>query len=327
MKFIGRSPTRVDLAGGTLDCWPLYLLTEGAETTNLAVSIFTTAEITAREDLAIDLEIVDLGYRRTFSSLSEVLNSTDREIDLVKAHLRFWQPKMGFRLRTQSESPVGGGLGGSSSLCISLIKAFSKWSDARLNTYEQVELAHNLEAEVLKKPTGTQDYFPAIEPGLNIIRYTAQGPKTERLNLDGAPFDEKMILVYTGQPHHSGLNNWQVIKAAIEGDQKTLEALHEIKRVASETARVCRARQWQDLPELFRQELRARVRLSTGFSSPEIEQLTKLVLSAGAEAVKICGAGGGGCVIVWSPVEQREAVVQQCQKSGFKVLSAKPVVE
>lgn len=326
MKIRIQSPTRVDFAGGTLDCWPLYSIIGEAQTINLAISIWTQVELEPRADATVEVDIVDLGYKKTYKDLMALMASTDRELDLVRAQLRYWRPTSGFLLRTRSQSPVGGGLGGSSSLCVSLIKAFAKWMEKSLTTPEIVTLAHNLEAYVLKKPTGTQDYFPAIEPGLNIIHYTPRGFELEKLSLTDEDFKNRMSLIYTGQPHHSGLNNWQVIKAALDGDIRTLQALHDIKDIADRVATVCRGKKWEALPELFQAEFEARVRLSAGFTSERIERLREVAMESGAQAVKICGAGGGGCVLVWSAPDRREQVEVECQKSGFQVLAVEPVL-
>lgn len=326
MKITTQSPTRVDLAGGTLDCWPLYLLGPNCVTVNLSVSIFTHAELTPKTSPDIDIFIDDLKYERRFSNLQELLSCGDSQLDLLRFQLEFWQPCSGFSLRTRSESPIGGGLGGSSSLTISLLKAFSKWHDKKMTTDQYVELAHNLEAKILRKPTGTQDYFPALEPGLNAIHYTPQGAQLESLEVDAEEFKSQLSLVYTGQPHHSGLNNWQVIKSAMEGDKKVLQALEDIRVIAWDLYESVRKRNWKDLPQLFEREFEARIRLSKGFSSPEIERLHDVVLKSGGLAVKICGAGGGGCVIVWSPPSLKTQVERACQEAGFAVLNADPVV-
>lgn len=326
MKISAQSCTRVDLAGGTLDCWPLYTLVGGAKTTNLAIGVSTFVELETHTDPSVELVIRDLNYERRFPDLEAALTSQESPLSLIQAQLRYWRPTTGFRLLTRSESPVGGGLGGSSSLCVSLIKVFQRLQGVDLDTYETVELAHNLEAEVLRKPTGTQDYFPAIEPGLNLIHYTAQGARLERLDINLNYFAERMMLIYTGQPHHSGLNNWQVIKAAIDGHEPTLAALTRIKLVAEQMAETCKAQKWERLPQLFREEFAARVQLSKGFSSPRIEDLERVALKAGAAAVKICGAGGGGCVLVWVEEPARKGqVAEACRQSGFQILDAVPV--
>src|SRR5688572_333111 len=109
-----KSPTRVDLAGGTLDCWPLYLFLGNPVTVNVAIDIFTYADLEERPGKAIELHSADLNARKQYRDLGEALADTEPAFELVRAHLRFWQPEKGFYLSTRSESPVGGGLGGSS---------------------------------------------------------------------------------------------------------------------------------------------------------------------------------------------------------------------
>lgn len=326
MRISVRSPTRVDLAGGTLDCWPLYLMVGDCSTVNLSISILTSVDLVPRSDERVIINVMDLKYNREFASLADVLNSNDDELALIRVHLQYWQPSQGFELTTQSQSPVGAGLGGSSSLCISLIKAFSLWLGESLELGPMVTLASNLEAQILKKPTGTQDYFPAAQPGLNVIHYGPKGPQAELITFDEDLFRNQLILVYTGRAHHSGINNWHVLKAAIEGDQRTLSTLRQLADISEEMEEACRKAKWKQLPDIFRKETEARIRLSPGFSSPEIVQLEKLAMDAGAEAIKICGAGGGGCVAIWTSPNRRSQVEEACQSQGFQILKADPVV-
>ncbi len=325
MKYSIKSPTRVDFAGGTLDCWPLYLLVPGCQTINLSLSISTFVELEPRTDSQIRIEVVDLGFIRNFSHLDELLADTSPELQLLQAHLAHFRPTLGFVLRTRSESPVGGGLGGSSSLCISLIKAFSSWLDLSLTAAETVQLAANLEAQVLRKPTGTQDYFPALKPGLGLIEYGPWGFRHRLLPFPKDLFAECMTLVYTGQPHHSGLNNWQVIKAAVEGEARTLRCLEDLRTVAQEMGEACVGGHWGRLPQLFDREFEGRIALSEAFVSSEILRLKELALKQGADAVKICGAGGGGCVMIWSSSLKKASLWEACQQEGFQPLAASPV--
>jgi D-glycero-alpha-D-manno-heptose-7-phosphate kinase len=321
-----QSATRVDLSGGTLDCWPLFLLVDSCVTINLAISIFTHVTLEPRADKGIDIHMKDMKYKKSFSGLEELLACKDEQLKMVQIHAAFWKPATGFALETFSESPIGGGLGGSSSLSISLIKAFAEWQKKDFGIYDMVTLSANLEAQVLSKMTGTQDYFPAIQPGLNAIHYTPKGPEIESLKTSKDFWDKHLSLVYTGQPHHSGLNNWQVLKAALNGEAATLKALRDIRDVSWDVYAALKNGGTADLPRLFDREFEARVRLSSSFSSPEIDRLRNVALKAGALAVKICGAGGGGCVLVWSQPDRKSAVESGCREQGFEVLNAKAVV-
>jgi D-glycero-alpha-D-manno-heptose-7-phosphate kinase len=121
------------------------------------------------------------------------------------------------------------------------------------------------------------------------------------------------------------LNNFEVMKGAITKDATTVKALRDIRDIATRTERAVRSEHWSALPELFKEEFEARVRLAPAFSSPEIETLNQVSLQNGAEAVKICGAGGGGCVLIWTPENKKEGVANACQKAGFQVLPTRPV--
>jgi D-glycero-alpha-D-manno-heptose-7-phosphate kinase len=326
MKITKSSSTRVDLSGGTLDCWPLFLLVDSCVTINLSISISTHVTLEPRKDSQIHVDIRDLKYKKEFQDLNALLSCQDESLTLVQKQVAYWRPANGFNLETSSESPVGGGLGGSSSLSISLIKAFAEWLGKKLDVYQSVELSHNLEAQVLQKMTGTQDYFPALVPGLNAIHYTPAGPRLETFPADPEFWNSHLSLVYTGQPHHSGLNNWQVIKASLDRDQGTLKALTDIRDVSNDMYKVIREKQWGRLPELFDREFEARVRLSSSFSSPEIDRLRKVALNSGASAVKICGAGGGGCVLVWSEPSAKLKVEAGCREHKFDVLKVRAAV-
>ena len=320
-----KSPTRIDFAGGTLDCWPLYLMLGDCVTINLSISIWTAANLEKRKDQSIELNLEDLKYKKTFNDLKSLLTSPDKELDLVKPILEYLKPSFGFNLALSSQSPVGGGLGGSSSLLISILKAFAKEGIALPERKaDTVTLASHIESKILKLPAGTQDYYPALSPGLGAIHYTVEGHKQELLNVDFNALKDRLFLVYTGRPHHSGLNNWSVLKAALEKDPKVTKALEDLKAIAWDAYDICKNQKWSELPGLFGKETEARLRLSPSFSSPEIEKLKTLVEGLG-QSIKICGAGGGGCVMVWTEPSRRLEVMEKCQKGGYQILEVEPV--
>lgn len=328
-NFVVKSPTRVDLAGGTLDLWPLYNFVNGATTVNVAIDIYTEAILTPLSGSIIELKSSDINLEKTYKNLKDCLEDSDPRLSLLQAQIRFWKPQAGFRLETRSESPIGGGLGGSSSLTVSILKAFEQWLGPTFKTvHDLVRVAHNIEAEVLNTPTGTQDYYPAASGGINILNYSSTGIEQKVLSLDDTDLQKNFLLVYTGKAHHSGLNNFEVLTRAVQKDKDTLLALKELKKVAEITAQVVQdgpQAQSTQLPDLFKQEFSARVRLAKAFTSPEIEKLAEVSLRNGAKAVKICGAGGGGCVLVWVDPKNRQKVSEECQRAGFQIMNAKPV--
>lgn len=321
--MIVRSPTRIDLAGGTLDMWPLYSFLGEARTINVAISINSNVELIKRSDKKVIINSKDLNYSKEFSDLEAFMNSLEKELTLFKPLIHFFKPTKGFELTTSSDSPVGAGLGGSSSLIISLIKAFGQMCDVKFsNIHEMVYTAHNIEAQILKTPTGTQDYYPAVTGGLSVITYKADKIEHDFLKVDLKQLQKKMLLVNSGKSHHSGINNFEVLSRAVNKDQQTLTALEEIKKISDQMYFEIKKSNWSALTELFTSEYRARIKLAKSFSSDEIEKINQISLSAGADAIKICGAGGGGCVMVWSEKEDLSLVKKELERNQFKILKA-----
>lgn len=322
-----KSPTRVDLAGGTLDLWPLYNFFGGAKTINIAIDIFTSVELEIlNSSTTIELESLDLKRKKVYLSYEKAIQDTDPDFALYRVVMDYFKPNFGFKIKTSSESPVGGGLGGSSSLMVSLLKVFSQaLFKPFTSTHQLVEVAHNLEAQLLLTPTGTQDYYPAASGGINLLEYSAQGIKQslfDHSNLQD--ITDRFLLVYTGRSHHSGMNNFEVLQKAVAREPQTIRALSSLRLVAEEMTGKVRAGQWEELTPLFRREYESRIQLAPAISSPEIEDLHRISMEAGAEAIKICGAGGGGCVLIWCPPGKKEKVSAACTERGFKVLKAKP---
>ncbi|MBK9294453.1 MAG: galactokinase [Oligoflexia bacterium] len=324
-KITAKSPTRIDLAGGTLDLWPLYLFHKDSVTINLAIDIYTYATLIPRRDKKIILHSQDTSQKAEYLNLKELINDKSDDLKLLKVHATYWAPKQGFELVTKSESPIGAGISASSSLGISLCGVFSKLLKKKYIPEKLIKIAQNLEAQVVKTPTGCQDYFPCYFGGLNMIELTPEGPKHKKLKLNLNEFLKHFTLVYTGRPHHSGLNNWQIYKSQIEGIEQTHEKLEQIRDVALEMKEAVVKKSIKNLGPIFENEYEARVALSPVFTSPEIEKLKKLVISNGGESVKICGAGGGGCVFIWSEPAKKSMLEMLCAQHGFQVLKAKPV--
>lgn len=322
-----QSPTRVDLAGGTLDMWPLFnFVGKQAMTVNVAIDVYSQVEIQKLQDQGILIESLDLNYKKKFSDAKELQSCSDAELGFYKPLISFFNPSIGFHIKTKSQSPVGAGLGGSSSLLISALKAFYQFLDKKLpNSHDLVHIAHNLEAQMLNTPTGTQDYYPAYSGGLNILTYTAEGISQEVLKISNSPLKENFLLVYTGRSHHSGINNFEVLKSAVAKDKATLATLQSLNEVAQETAEVCKKGLWNEIPRLFNLEYKFRVQLTSAFSSPEIVKLKEITEANGGKAIKICGAGGGGCVLIWTEESPRSKIIKECQSQGFQILNSRPV--
>src|SRR3954470_8682963 len=116
--IVSTAPCRADLAGGTLDLWPLYLFHPGAVTVNFALSIFASCKITPTPGKTIRLRSVDTKKEEIYASFDELVKSKQPKHTLAVQLIKFFQPTDGFTLETDSESPAGAGISGSSAMMI-----------------------------------------------------------------------------------------------------------------------------------------------------------------------------------------------------------------
>ena len=315
------APTRIDLAGGTLDLWPLHLFFDNPPTLNAAIDLYASVELTARRDKAIIIESRDLERKARFRNLA-ALPERHPLVLLIKL-VRFYQPKTGLHLVTDCQAPAGSGIGGSSALNIALNGALNRFTKRRYNREQMIEIARNIETQVIDVPAGTQDYYSAMYGGVQSIQPGMVKIERRHLPMDLKDLNRKFVLCYTGQPHHSGINNWSVYKKVIDGNAKTLKSLSRIAEVARrmetalEQGRLTRFEHW------FNEEWKARKALAPGISTAFMDRMILAAKKKGALAAKVCGAGGGGCVAFFVPPKKREDVTQALQEHGGNVLNFK----
>ncbi|MBI3815415.1 MAG: GHMP kinase [Nitrospinae bacterium] len=313
-----QAPTRIDLAGGTIDIWPLYLFHGSAVTINLAVDIYAKTSIKLRKDKKIIIESKDLKKKIEFDSINKIRHN--HSLSLITQLISFFKPEAGFYIETDCESPAGAGLAGSSALNISLCAALNKLTGDKYSKKELITIAKNVEAQVIRVPTGDQDYYPAMFGGLNIIELSAEGVKAERIKIDYEKFEKRITLCYSGSSRNSGINNWEIFKRHIDGNRKIFKNLEAIRRTAIKMKSAVINSDYGMLSKLVGEEWENRKRLWKGVSTPEIERLINIAMKNGAVSAKVCGAGGGGCIIFLSEPERQEKIKSAIRSAGGKIL-------
>lgn len=320
MHIESRAPTRIDLAGGTLDIWPLYLYHQPAVTVNVAIELHAACRLTPRRDRKIVLLSYDTRTREIFGLLKELAAAKNHHLALPALLVRAFRPQNGLVLETDSEAPAGAGLGGSSALNIAICGALNEFTRAGYSTAQRIVIARNVEAQVIRIPTGEQDYFSATYGGVSAIHWRPEGPLRVGIPLNLAELQERLVLVYTGEPRASAINNWQVMKAHIDGSRRVLRNFDELARIALEMHQALAEQDWREVGRLLHSEWQVRRRNAPGISTPFIDRLWPVARRAGAVASKVCGAGGGGCVVYFVEKGTRARVEQALGQAGARVI-------
>jgi D-glycero-alpha-D-manno-heptose-7-phosphate kinase len=333
-RITARAPTRIDLAGGTLDIWPLYLFHPGALTVNCAITRYATCIIEAAAGASQRISLVSLDTRRreSFASLAALVRAPRYRLPLLAHLARFFlersEVRAGFTVTTTSEAPAGAGIGGSSAMAVAICAALNRFityqsgggSEPPLRREDWIHISRDIEAIVIRVPTGTQDHYPPAFGGVSAIHLEPGGERREELACDVAELERRLVLCYTGKPRQSGINNWEVFVRHIDGDRRVIRNLAQIADVARQVRAALLRNDWSELGRLVRAEWELRRRNAATISTPTIDRIISAARKRGALGGKVCGAGGGGCVALLIEPEARVAVEAAVTSSGGTLL-------
>jgi len=339
---IARAPTRVDIAGGTLDIWPLApilqekfgLWNKPVQTVNVAIDLRATACLALHEgraasagDVAWEFSDLTRPSKETGASLK---GDVALEYPLHRAVTRYYAGRLaqaGFHkvtLSTDAQAPKGSGLGGSSSVVVAILAAFF----ARLDGMDPqsaalCEVAKNLEAGLLGGLAGNQDHFGAAFGGVQAVEHSADGSRTRRLACDGHALLSHMVLAHSGQQHFSAFNNWLILERVLTGDKETLGKCASIARIAQEVVDPLAQGDFHAVASLVSREWEFRRTLAEGVTTPVLDGLHASGMKAGAWGGKVCGAGGGGVLVMFAePGAARARVESAIAEAGGVLLPA-----
>lgn len=321
MKIRAKAPTRIDLAGGTVDIWPLYLMLERPSTINLGINLFAEAELiesqTSVDQAGVWFRSGDQSSELGFS-WEELLGSSKLEtppwLELhwkLSRHFARGREAAGklsaqdrkslrLELKTVAKSPAGAGLGGSSTLSVAIIGALSKWAGNLSTQHELIEIVRDTETTVIQVPAGLQDYYGAMYGELQRIDWnTGNHTRTAYSREQGQGMNDRLLLFYSGQSRNSGINNWALFKQFIDRTGPVREQFAAISSATEALHQSLVKQDWKTAGQAIAQEWSVRRGLAPGISTPEIDEAFKQAFKQGASAGKICGAGGGGCFFVY----------------------------
>lgn len=318
MIIESKAPTRIDLAGGTIDLWPLYLFHENSQTINFAIDQYAKCRVETREDGRFVVESKDRNVRIEADSLEQLRG--DDELSLISKLIYFFKPQTGLSISTDCMAPAGAGLGGSSALDIAVCGALNKLTGERYKPEQLPFIAINVETQVLKVPAGYQDYFPAVHGRVSRIKLQVEGVTREEVVTDLDELERRVALCFTGAPRNSGINNWEMYKRHIDNAPGIFDRFERIRDTALKIDEALTARTFDKIGAVFAEEWASRRELAPGITTPFIDRLIEIARASGAEAAKVCGAGGGGCVAFYCQPKRKAEVEDALSNAGGQII-------
>jgi D-glycero-alpha-D-manno-heptose-7-phosphate kinase len=313
-----QAPTRIDLAGGTIDLWPLYLFHDNAQTINFAIDQYARCRLETRDDGRFVVESKDRNLRVEAASLEQLRG--DDELSLISKLIYFFKPRTGLNITTDCMAPAGAGLAGSSALNIAVCGALNKLTGEHYKPDRLPFIAINVETQVLKAPAGYQDYFPAVHGGVSRVNLRVEGVTREEVVTDLDELESRVALCFTGAPRNSGINNWEMYKRHIDNAPGIFDRFERIRDTALKIDAALSSRKFDEIGAIFAEEWASRRELAPGITTDFIDQLIETARNHGAEAAKVCGAGGGGCVAFYCARGRKAAVEDALAAAGGRII-------
>ncbi len=319
--IVTQTPLRVSFAGGGTDLAAYYQEHEGFV---ISTAIDKFAYVIVKERFDDDIY---LNYMR-----KEIVSRVDDvEHELIREAMRTTGVERGVEVTLLSDIPSqGSGLGSSSSFTVGLLNALYAYRGEQVTAERLAREACEIEIERIGKPIGKQDQYVAAYGGLRSFTFRKDG-SVEVGSLDVHPdalreLGSRLHLFFTGRTRKADdiLAEQTRRTAAVQAE------LDAIKELARTLARELAGRRFERLGEILHAGWELKRGLASGISDSEIEAMYRRAREHGALGGKICGAGGGGFLLVYCPAGSHEKLAEgmrgyralpfQLERDGSKVI-------
>jgi D-glycero-alpha-D-manno-heptose-7-phosphate kinase len=323
-KIRSRTPTRIDFAGGTTDL-PAFRNREGGAVVSAAITRHAYCSLRAGVGTGIRIVADDLERFVEAANIREL--EYDGNLDLLKGAVRKLALSEALDIYVHCDAPPGSGTGSSASVGVALLGLLNHLKLRHnhrdiLSRFDIAELACEIEQE-LGIVGGKQDQYSAALGGFNYMEFHQDHVAVEPLLLPPpvlCELSKRLVLYFTGHSRLSGETNSRMIAAYEAGDPEVVGCLQEIKAVAQAVYRALLAEDLASFPALLDREWQARRRLAPGVVTEEMEEFRVTMGQAGALAAKVCGAGGGGCVLLYCDDDREGAVRRALMEESGTIL-------
>lgn len=314
MIIRSKTPLRLGLAGGGTDVSP-FCDEHGGCVLNVTINMYSYCTIIPTKNKKIVFNAPDRGVKLEFDSTNEL--PIDNELPLHcgiynRIVKQFNKNKpLSFEMTTYSDAPSGSGLGTSSTMVVTIIKAFQEWLNLPLGEYDTAKLAFEIERKDLGFAGGKQDQYAATFGGLNFMEfYDNDRVIVNPLRLKNwirNEIENSIVLYYTGTSRDSGKIIQEQKKAT--KNEKSLEAMFEIKEQTAQMKECVLKGNFDGIAECLTKNWLSKKRTASVISNPEIEETYNYIMEHGGKAAKITGAGGGGFMIIWCNPKDRYELI------------------
>ena len=314
-----RAPLRIGIAGGGTDVDP-YASEHGGLVFNTTINRYAYCTLIPND--SDEMTVISPTYGTMVQKLELPMKYDGTADDLIRAVVNHFSITTGFKVFVRSDVPPGSGLGGSSTLMVAIIKAFSEWQKVKMDKNELAALAYHLEREEIGLSGGKQDQYAAAFGGFNMMYFTAEGVDVKPLRLKDSvikELQERSILCYTGRARESATIIEEQVRD-LKKDNSKEEAYEESKRLAVSIGRALKLRDVDGAAALLNLAWEQKKKFTSKISNETINTLYKTAMDNGALGGKVSGAGGGGFMFFICAPGKRDRVCKKLVSKGAEIM-------
>jgi D-glycero-alpha-D-manno-heptose-7-phosphate kinase len=315
-----RAPGRIDFGGGGTDVAP-YCQEHHGIVVNGAINYYAHATLTPRHDARIILRAIDLGATEQAASAADL--TLDGDLDLIKAVIKRVAPPRGFELATYSEIPLGSGLSSSAAIAVVVAAICTHFRDGSFDKAAMGHLACRAERDDLNHWTGKQDQFAAAMGDISFLEFVGDDVPHEHPPLAPAvrrQLEKNLVLVFTGKAHLAGDIHLDILADYKRGTGTVLPGMHGLKDVGRRMRDALRAGDLAAFAALLNENWKYHQMLHPTCRTDELQRFIDLGLASGALGAKVCGAGGGGCVVYYARENAKPSLVRALRDAGGEIM-------
>ena len=323
-----RAPLRVGIAGGGTDLSP-YCDTYGGAILNASINLYAYTFLEKTSSGRVEFIALDLEKNESFGSGDKMaLNSgllLHRGVHKRIVDEFYGGKHLPVRCTTYSDAPLGSGLGSSSTMVVSLIKAYQEYLSLPLGDYDIAHLAYEIERNDCGLAGGKQDQYAATFGGFNFIEFfSGERVIVNPLRIKDSVLNElsnSLVLYFTGTSRQSARIIRDQIQTVGSSSGEALNAMHDLKRLSFEMKECLLRGNIKGMASALDEGWQAKKRTSASVSNDDIDSVERLARASGATAMKISGAGGGGFIMMFVDPKNKYHLMHCLAKEAGHVLN------
>jgi D-glycero-alpha-D-manno-heptose-7-phosphate kinase len=258
-------------------------------------------------------------YRIVWSKVENVKNLNLIQHNVVREMFKYFKLRDGMDLHYQGDLPARSGMGSSSSFVVGLMKILLLKKKINVSNQELAKKCIFFEQKILKETVGIQDQISATYGGFNKISIEKNGTfKINKIKIDKniQNFSANLMLLFTGIYRTANEIAGQYVT------QLTKNKILEMKRIneqVTEGEKLLKSYDFDSFGRLLNESWMLKKSLSKVISNNKINDLYNFTMQNGALGGKLLGAGGGGFMLFYMPVNLQKKFLDKIKKKVTRV--------